>query len=97
MITRNLPFMVGTAVAYGLDYETGVASITLNAAKILGIDDRLGSLEIGKDATLFVSKGDAFDIKTNQVEISLISGRIMSLDNDQIRNYNKYKKKFNID
>ena len=97
MITRNLPFMVGTAVAYGLDYETGVSSITLNAAKILGVDDKLGSLEIGKDATLFVSKGDAFDIKTNKVELSLINGRIISLNNDQIRNYNKYKKKFNLD
>ena len=97
MITRNLPFMVGTAIAYGLDYEDGVASITLNAAKILGVDENLGSLELGKDATLFVSKGDAFDIKSNKVELALINGRIMSLDNDQIRNYKKYKNKFGLD
>ena len=97
MITRNLPFMVGTAIAYGLDYEDGVASITLNAAKILGVEKNLGSLEIGKDATLFISKGDAFEVKSNKVELALINGRIMSLDNDQIRNYKKYKKKFGID
>ena len=97
MITRNLPFMVGTAIAYGLEYEEGVASITLNAAKILGVDKDLGSLEIGKAATLFISEGDAFDIKSNKVELALINGRIMSLDNDQIRNYKKYKNKFGID
>jgi len=96
MITRNLPFMVGTAIAYGLEYEKGVASVTLNAAKILGIDDRLGSIEKGKDATLFISSGDAFDMISNKIEIAFINGRRISLSNDQIKNYLKYKKKYGI-
>ncbi len=97
MITRNLPFMVGTAIAYGLAYEKGVASITLNAAKILGLDHRLGSLEKGKDATLFISSGDAFDIISNNVEIAFINGRKISLSNDQIKNYLKYKEKYGLE
>ena len=97
MITRNLPFMVGTAIAYGLSYEQGVASVTLNAAKILGVDKILGSIEEGKHATLFVSSGDVFDIKTNHIEHAFINGRFMSLENDQIRNYEKFKKKFGLD
>ena len=96
MITRNLPFMVGTAIAYGLDYEKGVAAITLNAAKILGLDKRLGSIEKGKDATLFISSGDAFDVINNNIEIAFINGRIISLSNDQIRNYIKYKNKYGL-
>lgn len=97
MITRNLPFMVGTAIAYGLSYEQGVASVTLNAAKILGVEKILGSIEEGKHATLFVSSGDVFDIKTNHIEHAFINGRFMSLENDQIRNYEKFKKKFGLD
>ena len=96
MITRNLPFMVGTAIAFGLDYEKGVASVTLNAAKVLGIDHRLGSLEQGKEATLFISTGDAFDVITNNVEMAFINGREISLSNHQIKNYLKYKKKYGI-
>ena len=96
MITRNLPFMVGTAISYGLGYEKGVASVTLNAAKILGIEDQLGSLEKGKEATLFISSGDAFDMTTNKIELAFINGRKISLSNDQERNYLKYKKKHGI-
>ena len=96
MITRNLPFMVGTAIAYGLDYEKGVSAISLNAAKILGIDHTVGSIEEGKDATLFISSGDAFDVKTNNVEYAFIKGRLISLENDQIRKYKKYKKKYDL-
>ena len=96
MITRNLPFMVGTAISYGLGYEKGVASVTLNAAKILGIEDQLGSLEKGKEATLFISSGDAFDMTTNKIELAFINGRKITLSNDQERNYLKYKKKHGL-
>ena len=54
---RNLPFSAGTAVAYGLPYEEAIAALTLNTAKMLGIDQKTGSLEIGKEATFFISKG----------------------------------------
>ncbi len=97
MQTRNLPFLAGTAVAYGLDYESGVAAISLNAAKILGVDDQLGSIDVGKQATIFISSGDALDMMTNKIEIAYINGRSISLNNDQIRNFNKYKKKYDLD
>lgn len=97
MGTRNLPFVAGTAIAYGLSYEEGVASITLNAAKILGIEKELGSIEVGKNATLFVSEGDALDMRTSNVVIAFIDGRMINLDNHQSRNYNKYKTKYGLE
>lgn len=96
MGTRNLPFYAGTAVAHGLDYEKAVQSLTLNTAKLLGISDKIGSIEEGKDATLFVSEGDALDMRTNDIIIAFIQGRSISLDNHQIRNYEKYKNKFGL-
>ncbi|WP_219225053.1 amidohydrolase family protein [Pedobacter antarcticus] len=78
---RNLPFMAGTAAAWGMDKETALSAITLNTAKVLGIDKQTGSLETGKDATLFISTGDALDMKTNHVEQAFIQGRSINLDN----------------
>jgi imidazolonepropionase-like amidohydrolase len=92
MGSRNLPFAAGTAVAYGLPKEEAVKALTLNAAKILGIDVICGSLEEGKDATLFVSKGDALDALTNDVTHAFIQGRPVDLDNPQKFLYRKYKK-----
>lgn len=78
---RNLPFMAGTAAAWGMDKESALSAITLNTAKVLGIDKQTGSLETGKDATLFISTGDALDMKTNHVEQAFIQGRSINLDN----------------
>jgi hypothetical protein len=97
MGARNLPFFAGTSVAFGLEYEKAVASLTLNSAKILGIDNKIGSLEVGKDATLFVSSGDALDMRTNDVIIAFIQGRSINLENHQERNYEKYKTKFGLE
>jgi len=94
MGTRNLPFYAGTASAYGLDKEKALSMITLNSAKILGVDNRIGSLEIGKDASLFVSIGDALDMKSNQVEMAFIEGKLLDLDNPQKYLYRKYSKKY---
>jgi len=94
MNTRNLPFYAGTAVAYGLSYEQGVALITLNNAKILGMDKTIGSLKVGKDATLFISNGDALDMRTNKVEKAFIQGRDISLDSHQKVLYRRYMKKY---
>lgn len=94
MNTRNLPFLAGTTVAYGLTKEQALASITSNTAKILGIDDKVGTLEINKEATLFISTGDALDMRTNNVEMAFINGRQLSLDNFQKDLYEKYKSKF---
>lgn len=94
MNTRNLPFLAGTARAYGMTEEQAVASISLNAAKILGVDDRLGSLETGKDATLFISEGDALDMRTNNVTMAMIRGNYISLDSHQKELYEQYAKKY---
>lgn len=94
MGTRNLPFYAGTAAAYGLDKEEALKLITLNTAKILGIDAICGSLEPGKDATLFISKGDALDMRTNDVVAAFIQGRLMDVDNHQKKLYRKYSAKY---
>ncbi|MBW3546294.1 MAG: amidohydrolase family protein, partial [Bacteroidetes bacterium] len=91
---RNLPFFAGTAAAYGLDKEEALKMITSNTAKILGIDDEAGTLERGKRAILFVSEGDALDMRTNNVSLALIDGRKLDLTNKQIRLYKKFKGKY---
>ncbi|MBI3501595.1 MAG: amidohydrolase family protein [Bacteroidetes bacterium] len=94
--TRNIPFLAGTAAAYGLTKEEALASVTLNTAKILGIDSKVGSLEEGKDATLFISTGDALDMKSNNVELAFIRGKKLNLSNEQNALYEKYKMKYVI-
>jgi imidazolonepropionase-like amidohydrolase len=96
MGARNLPFMAGTAAAYGLTKEQALKAITLNAAKILGIDKTAGSIEVGKDATLFISSGDALDMRTNNVERAYIKGKSIELNNDQKALYEKYKAKYGL-
>ncbi|CAG5085964.1 amidohydrolase family protein [Parvicella tangerina] len=96
MNTRNLPFYAGTAVAHGLPYEDAVRSITLSVAEILGLDKDYGSIEKGKKATLFISKGDALDITSNDVSYAFIDGRKIDLNNHQKENYEKYKAKYEL-
>lgn len=93
---RNLPFEAGTAVAYGLSKEQALSMISLNTAKILGIDKTSGSLETGKDATLFISGGDALDMLGNKVEAAFIQGRNISLDNLHKQLYKKYSEKYGL-
>jgi len=93
---RNLPFMVGTSVEYGVSKEDALASITSIPAKILGIDAAAGTLEVGKDATFFISTGDALDVKTNNVEAAFIRGKEINLDNVQKQLYSKYKTKYGL-
>ncbi len=91
MGARNLPFSAGTAIAHGLDYEAAVSSISLNTAKILGVDKFIGSIENGKDATFFISSGDALDMRTNNVEHAFIKGNAIDLNNHQKELFEKYK------
>ena len=91
MGARNLPFSAGTAVAHGLEYEKAISSITLNTAQILGIDKYCGSIEKGKDATFFISSGDALDMRTNNVEKAYIQGIVVDLNNHQKELFKKYK------
>lgn len=93
---RNLPFNAGTAVAYGLDKEAAVSAITLNTAKVLGIDANTGSIEKGKDANLIVSKGDILDMKSSVVEQAFIQGRKLELNDKHKQLYERYKYKYNL-
>lgn len=93
---RNLPFIAGTAVAYGLPYEQAVAYLTLNTARILGVDKEMGSIEVGKQATLFISDGDALDMVGNAVERAFIQGRDIDLNNWHKQLYHRYKEKYEV-
>jgi imidazolonepropionase-like amidohydrolase len=95
MGTRNLPFLAGTCAAYGLGKEQALQLITSNTAKILGIDTFCGTLEVGKDATLFISEGDALDMRTNKLTTAFIQGRSISLETHQTKLNDRYKTKFN--
>ncbi|MDF0715809.1 amidohydrolase family protein [Muricauda sp. 334s03] len=91
---RNLAFYAGQTVAQGLDKETALQLITGNTAKILGIDDMYGTLEEGKSATLFISKGDALDMRTNQLSKAYIDGRDVSLETHQTELWKRYMGKY---
>ena len=93
---RSLPFEAGTLSAYGLTKEQALSAITLNAAKILGIDNITGSLETGKDANIVVSEGDLLDMKTSKVTQAFIQGREINLDNKQSQLFERYKFKYSI-
>jgi imidazolonepropionase-like amidohydrolase len=94
MSVRNLPFLAGTCAAFGLDKEVAVQLITLNTAKLLGIDTSCGTLETGKDATLFISEGDALDMRTNKLTTAFIQGRTINLETFQSKLNDKFKAKY---
>jgi imidazolonepropionase-like amidohydrolase len=90
---RNLPYAAARAAAYGLPRETALKSVTLYAARVLGVADRLGSLEKGKSATLFVADGDPLEVTTN-IEMAFVDGRRIDLTNKQTELYAKYRAKY---
>ena len=92
---RNLPFYAGQLVQQGLSKEKALQMITLNPAKILGIDQDYGTLEVGKSATLFISEGDALDMRTNQLSKAFIDGRDISLETHQTELWKRYMEKYN--
>lgn len=90
-----LPYQAGQAVSYGLDPERAIASITGDVAKILGIGDRVGTLEVGKDANLMLASKDYLDIRYSNANMLFIQGREVDLYEDkQSRLYQKYKTKY---
>lgn len=93
---RNLMFNAGVAAAHGLTREQALQAITLNSARILGVDDRTGSLEAGKDANIVVSAGDILDMRTSLIEHAFIQGREVSLDNKQTQLYHRYMTKYGL-
>lgn len=91
---RNLAFQAGQAAGYGLPKEAALSALTLHTAKILQIDKTCGSLETGKDATLFISEGDALDMRTCKVTAAFIQGREINLDNKQKRLQRRFEEKY---
>lgn len=92
---RNLPFEVEYAISYGLPEDAALQALTLNPARFFGVDNRLGSIDQGKDANLIVLDGTPFRVKT-RVLAELIDGKVVDLSNHQTRLYEFYKKKYGI-
>ena len=90
---RNLPYHAGQAVAFGLPADEAVKSITLYPATIMGVADRVGSIEKGKDATLIVTTGDVLETPT-QVELAFVQGRSVDLSSRHTRLWKKYQEKY---
>jgi imidazolonepropionase-like amidohydrolase len=93
---RNLSYNAGTASAYGLSKEEALQAITLNAAKVLGVADKTGSIEVGKDANIVISTGDILDMRTSTVTDAFIQGRKINLDDKQKQLNERYKHKYGI-
>jgi imidazolonepropionase-like amidohydrolase len=94
--SRNLPFNAGTAAAYGLGKEEALSAITLNAAKVLGIADRTGSLEPGKEANIVVSEGDILDMKSSIITHAFIQGRAIDLTDKHKQLAQRYRMKYGL-
>ncbi|WP_290796118.1 amidohydrolase family protein [Flavihumibacter sp. UBA7668] len=93
---RNLAFNAGTSVAYGLTKEQALQAITLNAAKILGVEKQVGSIEVGKDASLIVSEGDILDIRSSIILHAFIQGRKVDLTDKHKQLDERYRKKYGL-
>jgi imidazolonepropionase-like amidohydrolase len=93
---RNLMFNAGTAATYGLTKEQALQAITLNAATILGIQDRTGTVEIGKDANIIISEGDILDMRSSRITHAFIQGRYLDLTDKHKMLNERYSKKYGI-
>jgi len=90
---RNLPNEAMRAAAYGLDKSEALRSITLSSAEILGVDDMIGSLDIGKDATFFISETPPMEMNP-KILMAFIQGKEVDLNNHQKMLYKKYQEKY---
>jgi imidazolonepropionase-like amidohydrolase len=93
---RNLAFNAGTAAAYGLTKEQALQAITLNAAKILGVADKTGTIEAGKDANIVISEGDILDMRTSIVTDAFIQGRKIDLTDKHKLLNERYNEKYKL-
>jgi imidazolonepropionase-like amidohydrolase len=90
---RNLPYHAAAAAAYGLPADEALKAITLYPARILGVADRVGSIEPGRDATLIVTDGDVLEPATH-VEQAFVQGRAVDLSSKHTRLWQKYREKY---
>lgn len=93
---RNLAFNAGTAAAYGLGREEALSAITLNAARIMGVADKTGSIEVGKDANIVVSSGDLLDMKSSNVTSAYIQGRKIDLTDKHKLLNDRFEQKYDL-
>jgi imidazolonepropionase-like amidohydrolase len=89
-LAKNLPYLASQAVAFGMPEAEALKGLTLYPAQVLGVDKRLGSIEPGKEATLFACDGDILDLRAN-VQHLWIAGKEVSLESRHTRLYEKYK------
>jgi len=89
---RNLPYEAAIAAGFGLSREDALKSVTLYAAQLLGVEQELGSLDVGKRATLIVTDGDALELTTNVLQ-AYIDGAAIDLRSRQTELYKKYKQR----
>jgi imidazolonepropionase-like amidohydrolase len=89
---KDLTYHAARAVAFGLDREEAIKALTINPARIFGIDDRVGSLKVGKDADLFIITGDPLDLRS-EVKHLFINGKDVDLDNWWQNLYNTWRKR----
>jgi len=87
---RNLRQEAGNAISYGLDRDAALRAVTLEPARVWGVADRLGSLEVGKDADLVVWSGDPFELTTGAEHV-FIAGREVPQDTRQKQLFEKYR------
>ena len=90
---RNLPYQASMAASYGLPKDVALRAITLSVAEIIGVDKQIGSLDPGKDATLFISDGDPLEIRTNIIQ-AYIQGREIDMKDRHKNLYSKFKEKY---
>ncbi|HEX7706164.1 MAG TPA: amidohydrolase family protein [Thermoanaerobaculia bacterium] len=86
---RSLPYHAGSAAAFGLPKDEALKAITIYPAQIFGVSDRLGSLEVGKSASLIVTDGDPLELRTNVLRV-FIDGEEIPMDSRHTLLYQKF-------
>lgn len=93
---RNLAYVAGTAAAYGLNKEAALKAICLSPAEIMGVSDRIGSLAVGKDASILICNGDLLDMKSSELWQVYLCGEAIDFNNEQVKLYQKYMDKYKL-
>lgn len=95
--SRNVMYTAGTCAAHGINPEQALQLITENAAKITGNQNQVGTIEVGKNATILISDGDILDMKESTLTHAFINGEECNLENTQTELYKKYSKRYGIE
>jgi imidazolonepropionase-like amidohydrolase len=88
-MVRNLPYQAATSAAFGLPQAEALKAVTYNPAKIWGVDDKIGSISVGKWADLIITDGDPLETRT-QIKEMLIRGKKVDLESKHTELYKKY-------